>query len=140
VNRTTYTIRSRGHRNFRAEVPWKEHARHARRCRPGRRDFRSGKRDNAHGFATRRNEIAHSIVIPFEWIVPGTNGGREQYCAAPPRHHGRKFDPNDKPAFAYTLNEMAALTRAVHDYVVEPAQRLKFKLWLGEDGVPPKQS
>jgi hypothetical protein len=85
----------------------------------------------ARKFSARRNDTAHSIVRPFQWT-----DGPQQFGAFPPHYIGKKFDPNDVPAFAYTSVELIALSNDLF-YFAEKIDSLNWKLMLGEDGVPP---
>jgi hypothetical protein len=64
-------------------------------------------------FAPRRNDVAHSIVQPFQWIVSPGLDEPLQFCAAPPHYAGKKFDPQNKPEFIYTSVELPALSNAL---------------------------
>lgn len=88
-------------------------------------------------FAERRNEVAHCIVRPFQWIASPGDEGLLQFCAVPPHYTARKFDFENIPMFAYTSLELTALSRALFD-VAQEAAKFKWKLMLGEDGVPPE--
>jgi hypothetical protein len=90
-------------------------------------------------FSARRNDVAHSIVQPFQWIVSPELNGPLQFCAVPPHYAGKKFDPQNMPRFIYTSVELTALSNALF-YVAEGAKQFKWKLILGEDGVPPEGS
>jgi hypothetical protein len=92
-----------------------------------------------HNFSERRNDVAHSIVRPFQWIIPPNLEGPLQFCAVPPQYTGKKFDPQNMPLFIYTSVELVALSNALF-YVAQDAAKFKLKLILGEDGVPPKLS
>jgi hypothetical protein len=94
---------------------------------------------SARQFAARRNDIAHSIVRPIQWIARDMDEGPLQFCAVPPLYLARKFDARNMPSFVYASVELAALTLDLHRSVVEPAQRLRLKLALGEDGAPPER-
>ena len=90
-------------------------------------------------FSARRNDVAHSIVRPLQWIVSPKLEGPLQFCAVPPHYTGKKFDPQNMPLFIYTSVELAALSKALF-YVAQDAAQFKWKLILGEDGVPPEPS
>jgi hypothetical protein len=94
---------------------------------------------NVCNFSARRNDVAHSIVRPFQWIIPPKLEGPLQFCAVPPHYTGRKFDPQNMPLFIYTSVELAALSKALF-CVAQDAAKFKWKLILGEDGVPPEPS
>ncbi len=90
-------------------------------------------------FAARRNDVAHCIVRPLQWIVSPGLDGPLQFCAMPPDYTGKKFDPQNMPTFAYTSVELTALSNALF-YVAQDAEKFKWKLMLGEDGSPPDSS
>ena len=87
-------------------------------------------------FSARRNDVAHSVVRPFQWMVSPNLEGPLQFCAVPPHYNGKKFDLQNMPSFIYTSVELVALSNALF-YVTEAAATFKLKLILGEDGVPP---
>jgi len=93
--------------------------------------------NTTRNFASRRNDVAHSIVRPFQWIASPGLDGPLQFCAMPPDYAGKKFDPQNMPAFAYTSVELTALSNALF-YLAQDAEKFKWKLMLGEEGVPPK--
>src|SRR5262245_4153884 len=83
----------------------------------------------ARGFSARRNDVAHSIVRPIQWITPqGIGDAPLQFCAVPPHYIGKKFDAHDMPAFVYTSVELNALNNALFKEIFEPAQKLKWRL------------
>jgi hypothetical protein len=90
-------------------------------------------------FSARRNDVAHSIVRPFQWGVSPELDGPLQFCAVPPYYAGKNFDPQNMPSFIYTSVELTELSKALF-YVAEDAKQFKWKLILGEDGVPPETS
>ena len=92
-----------------------------------------------YNFSARRNDVAHSIVRPFQWILSPKLEGPLQFCAVPPHYTGKKFDPQNMPLFIYTSVELVALSKALF-YVAQEAAKFKWKLILGEDGVPPEPS
>jgi hypothetical protein len=87
-------------------------------------------------FSARRNDVAHSIVTPFQWIISPKLEGPLQFCAVPPHYAGKKIDPKNMPSFIYTSVELIALSNALF-YVADDAEKFKWKLMLGEDGVRP---
>jgi hypothetical protein len=87
-------------------------------------------------FAMRRNDVAHCIVQPFQWIESPGRDAPLQFCAAPPLYNGKKFDPQNLPAFVYTSVELITLSNALFG-VAQDAERFQWRLMLGEDGVPP---
>jgi hypothetical protein len=91
----------------------------------------------ALNFSARRNDVAHSIVQPFQWISSSKSEGPLQFCAVPPQYAGKKFDPQNMPLFIYTSVELTVLSKALF-YVAQDAAQFKLKLSLGEDGVPPQ--
>jgi hypothetical protein len=93
----------------------------------------------ALNFSARRNDVAHSIVQPFQWISTSKSDGPLQFCAVPPQYAGKKFDPQKMPSFIYTSVELVALSNALFN-VVQDAHTFLWKLTLGEDGVPPEPS
>jgi hypothetical protein len=88
-------------------------------------------------YSRRRNDIAHCVVRPFEWAA--SPNGRVQFGAFPPLYGGKKFDPQNMPAFIYTSVEMNVLSNALFG-VAQNAGKFQWKLMLGEDGVPPELS
>lgn len=90
-------------------------------------------------FALRRNDVAHCIVRPFQWVVSPHFDGPLQFCAVPPHYAGKKFDPQDMPLFVFTSIELIALSNALFG-VTQDAQKFKWRLMLGEDGVAPESS
>ena len=48
-------------------------------------------------FSARRNDVAHSIVRPIQWIIAPKLEGPLQFCAVPPHYTGKKFDPENMP-------------------------------------------
>jgi hypothetical protein len=93
----------------------------------------------ARRFSARRNDVAHSIVKPIQWIRRGGVEGPLQFGLVPPNYLAKKFDVLDMPTFVYTSVELNRLSVALHYHLVESAQRLRFKFVLGEDGAPPRQ-
>jgi hypothetical protein len=95
--------------------------------------------DIARKYAARRNDIAHGIVRPFQWITLPSGNAIDasqslQFCVVPPHYKGKKFDPQDMPIYVYTRRELNALEVAMFHFDLEAG---KFKLDLMTD-VPPR--
>jgi hypothetical protein len=82
---------------------------------------------DATKFSHRRNDIAHGIVKPFEWIIPPeyyffTNNSFVDNCVAAPNkfvlvpqdYTGKKFDANNKPVYTYVSATMISLQNSMY--------------------------
>lgn len=66
-------------------------------------------------WSLRRNEVAHGIVQPVQWIRAFHAGDDDnidmpdetKYCLLPPHYSPRRFDGANFPNFAYTSIELA---------------------------------
>jgi hypothetical protein len=64
-------------------------------------------------FATRRADIAHGIVRPFQWDVPPGHA-RIQWCLVPPHYDQRRFDHANRPTYAYASREILQFAGQFH--------------------------
>jgi hypothetical protein len=70
----------------------------------------------AEGFAMRRNEVAHAVILPTD-VLPFFLEGRSQvpptvrrWAVIPPYYLGRKHhEPTNIPEFAYVTSQLRAL-------------------------------
>jgi len=71
----------------------------------------------ASGFADRRNEVAHGIVMEVGAVQFFTQRlllampGRKQHLVVPPYHSIRKHDFVGMPSFAYNAEQLKTLAR-----------------------------
>jgi hypothetical protein len=94
----------------------------------------SGIVTKVRNFLARRNDIAHSIVRPLEWIIWRGNSPPSvemRFCSVPPHYTGKKFTPQDLPIYVYTSVEMRTLSTALF-YVCQEVVEFKWKLILDE--------
>ncbi len=69
-----------------------------------------------HGFSNRRNDVAHGIVRPKEWIEPidpfnPLARTPTTFLLVPPQYKFSKFDQNNRPTYAYNLAMLLQLDR-----------------------------
>jgi hypothetical protein len=73
----------------------------------------------ARRLADRRNEIAHGIVRPLQWIqrpIPDRLIGQPlEYALVPPLYTRRKLDEKNRPKYIYTANELMQFWLAFSD-------------------------
>jgi hypothetical protein len=62
-------------------------------------------------YSDRRNEIAHGIVRPIQWVIPFEPRSRFQYCLSPPYHDYRRYTEKDLPEYIYIYDIMIELER-----------------------------
>lgn len=77
------------------------------------------------GYSDRRNEIAHGIVRQISWVrglreyLSPDAIGHIQFCLVPPHYTFRKFDQANRPAYAYTSQELLILEQHLFDLAEE---------------------
>jgi hypothetical protein len=76
-------------------------------------------------FAQRRNEIAHGVVRPLQWIQPimteydSIRRGPLQYAVVPPLFTDQKLDAEHRPKYIYTANELMRFVLAFSELGAE---------------------
>lgn len=85
------------------------------------------------GYSDRRNEVAHGIVRQMHWVRALRENlspdvlGHIQFCLVPPHYTFRKFDQANRPAYAYTSEELLILEKHLFDLAAEVQEfRLTF--------------
>lgn len=79
-------------------------------------------------FADRRNEIAHGVVRPLQWIqqlsleYAAIKDEPWQYGLVPPLFTDRKLDAEHRPKYIYTANELMRFVLAFQDLSAEALQ------------------
>ena len=77
----------------------------------------------ARHFAGRRNEVAHGVVRPIQWVMPIYQPyHRLQYCLVPPYHTYRKYDLHNRPEYIYiseTLSDLAQIIRVLANEILQ---------------------
>jgi hypothetical protein len=90
----------------------------------------------ARHFADRRNDVAHGIVRPIQWVIPiDRQYYRLEYCLAPPYHTYRKYDSNNRPEYIYiseTLSDLAHKIRVLCSEVLQFRVRRLLSMPLSE--------
>ena len=88
----------------------------------------------AEGFADRRNEIAHGLVVDVRgitfWHATMTLASPRSphFLLVPPLHYLRKHDETGMPKYGYSSAELNALRRHLEDLEVA-IHRFKSDLW-----------
>lgn len=83
-------------------------------------DFASLLDQIAH-YSDRRNEIAHGVVRPLQWIWPhlpvyeAIRDGALQYALIPALYTHKKLDETHRPRYIYTANELEYFCRSFYD-------------------------
>jgi hypothetical protein len=95
-------------------------------------------------FADRRNEIAHGVVRPLQWVLPrlseyeAIRNDPLQYALIPPLYTNKKLDALNRPTYIYTANELTQFYMFFHEL---GAEALHFQIVI--DGMrhpsPPKR-
>lgn len=76
---------------------------------------------SAARLADRRNEIAHGIVRPLQWIqqmlpeYEQLRGEKLEYALVPPLYTRKKLDERHRPKYIYTANELMQFALAFSD-------------------------
>jgi hypothetical protein len=87
----------------------------------------------AERLADRRNEIAHGIVRPLQWVqqmmldYQHIQDMERQYALVPPLYTRKKLDEKHRPKYAYTATDIMSFMLAFHD-LSKDALLLKLKI------------
>jgi hypothetical protein len=94
------------------------------------------------GFAARRNEFAHSIVMPVDHMIFfqsafNIEAGVKQYACIPPVHAFRNQNPDGTPIWAYTFHILKILERRMLALARE-IDWFRLQILNRESGLPPR--
>lgn len=97
----------------------------------------------AMGFANRRNDVAHGMVMNIENIVffqqqvPGLDRSKPQFLLVPPFHILRNHDAaTGMPSYAYNSAQLAELFSRLLD-LVEAIRQFRVNLLGAQQAAPP---
>jgi hypothetical protein len=92
--------------------------------------------------ADRRNEIAHGIVRPLQWLqsllpeYETLRGRASEFALVPPLYTRRKLDEKHRPKYIYTANELMLFSLAFSD-LSQAAALLKQQISHIHRALPP---
>jgi hypothetical protein len=82
----------------------------------------------ASDFSTNRNDIAHGIVRPLGYLLPGHKDVSWRFYLLPPGYRKKYFDEFQLPAYAYDSASMIKLESELYNFA-DDVLRFRFRLW-----------
>jgi len=95
----------------------------------------------SRGFSARRNDVAHSVLVPGltdwdaskrdfeEWL----REKHEEWWLVPPEYMQKKYSPGMRPTFSYVSADLRAFYDAFHSLIL-PVNELAYRLYQRHGG------